>query len=426
MVRYHQLSQRSRRGSLAVFVLLFLQTTSSHAQEFADEPSTPVQGPAVIDLRNGGTLSGNTMPYRSDQIDGQLITFDSGLLIAISDAIVNRIRHDDAKLTEYQTLLEKMRDVPEDHWKMVQWCQGASLYPQKERHLRRVIELDPNHGPARQELGFMPLGNKWVKRDSFMRSRGMVREKGKWRFAEEVAAMDEGQQIDDQRKEWLKKIPALKTQAVRSGPKSAEALAQLQNINDPAADEAVVKEYVTGKDAARFPPRLWLEILTRLRTPMSVQTLIRASLEDTSETNRQLCFDALNEYGKYQAISVYLSLLRDQDNTVVRRAGRALIEVNDPEIALELVEALRTKHRYESAPGNDTNVAMTPNGQGSTQFGNKRVVIVKEQENPEVLTTLRDILGEEEDVDYLYDEARWRRHFALRLGPPTGDLRRDP
>ena len=110
----------------------------------------------------------------------------------------------------------------------------------------------------------------------------------------------------------------------------------------------------------------------------------------------------------------------------MRRAGRALIEVNDPEIALELVEALRTKHRYESAPGTDTNVAMTPNGQGSTQFGNKRVVIVKEQENPEVLTALREILEEEEDVDYLYDEARWRRHFALRLGPPTGDLRRDP
>lgn len=426
MIRHNRLNPPCCRAHLLAVALLFFQAASVSAQDASTEPSSQPQGPAVIDLRNGGTLSGSTMPYRSGQVDGQLITFDTGLRIAISDAIVNRIRSEDEKLAEYQSLLEKMRDVPEDHWKMVQWCQGASMYAHKERHLRRVVELDPNHASARQELGYMPLGNQWVKRDSFMRSRGMVREKGKWRFAEEVAAMDEGQQIDDQRKEWLKKLPSLKTQAVRSGPKSAEALAQIQNINDPAADEAVVKEYVSGKDAARFPPRLWLEILTRLRTPMSVQTLIRASLEDTSEINRQLCFDALNVFGKYQAISVYLSLLRDKDNAVVRRAGRALIEVNDPEIALELVDALRTKHVYESAPGNDTNVAMTPNGSGSTQFGNKRVRIVKEHENPEVLSALLETIGDDEDVDYLYDTARWRRHFALRLGPPTGDLRRDP
>lgn len=394
----------------------------------AAEPNSaasPASG--TVELRSGGTVPGTLAPYTAGALTGQRIELEEGLQVAISSAAISNIRGDDGRMAEYRRRLEGLPDEPAAHWELSQWCNGETLYAQKERHLRRVIELDPNHGPARAELGFIPVGNKWVQEDVYRRSRGMVRDQGKWRFAEEVLAAREFEAIDAQRKEWLKKLASLKVQAARGGPRGTDALAQLQGIQDPAADEAIVKELSQRKENDRFPRSLWFQTLARLRTPLSVQTLIRAGLEDPDDEVRAICYASLNEYGKYQAISFYLSRLRDADNTVVRQAGRALVEINDPEIALTLVDFLRTKHTYESAPGNDTNIGFARDsngGLGGTQFGSKRVRIVKELDNPEVLSALLEVVGE--DVNYQYDQNRWRVYFAQRIAPYPGDLRRDP
>lgn len=403
-------------------------------QGAADAPvaAAPV-GQAVIEIRGGGALSGEVAPYKSGQIDGQLITISDGLRIGVSDAILNRIREDDAKIAQYRQRLNGLAEDAKAHWEMSQWCNSQGLHAQKERHLRRVIELDPNHGPARQALDYMPLGNTWVKRDSFRRSKGMVREKGKWRFAEELAGGADAVSFDEQRIEWIRKLRSLKSLAARNNAKGAEALAEIQAINDPAADEVVRKEFLEAKgDRQRA---MWLTILARLKTPLSIQTLAETGLNDRSQTIRDLCFEALREHGKYIAIQYYLSRLFDNNNEVVQNAGRALTELSDPvmakdpQVAMALVDALETTHTEIIAPGPGMQVGMASGSNGSSgpiqQFGGDKPQARKYQKkNQNVLNALLEVV--EDDVDYQFNKDRWRVYFASKFSPPTGDLRRDP
>lgn len=52
----------------------------------------------------------------------------------------------------------------------------------------------------------------------------------------------------------------------------------------------------------------------------------------------------------------------------------------------------------------------------------KKKVFVQTQNNRDVLSLLQMI---EPDVDYGYDEQRWREHFANKRSKFSGDLRRD-
>jgi hypothetical protein len=384
-------------------------------------------GDDVAELRFGGSLRGEIRQYSAEDKQGQLIRISDGLFMAVPDVEVRRVRADDAALEEYRRLAAAAPQTAEAQWELSRWCNAQRLTAQKQRHLERTIELDPNHGPARQELGYEPRGNGWVLRTALRRGRGLVRDGGKWRFAEEVISLRGADEQMAARKDWLRTLSGLKTQVLRGGPRGQDAANQIRNIADPAADEAVTAEFKDVSDRAQFPRHMWLEILGRLRTSISVNTIVQAALNDPSPSIRERAYELLNEYGKYQAVPYFVSLLKDQNNAVVRSAARALTEVNDPEIVLDLVDALVTQHREERAPGNEMNIGMSRDGSGGLggmQMGGKKVVINHDIRNPEVLTALLELVPE--DVNFQYDEDRWRMYFANLMSPRPGDLRRDP
>ncbi|WP_164103550.1 HEAT repeat domain-containing protein [Candidatus Laterigemmans baculatus] len=387
-------------------------------------PAPSVAAEATAALRHGGSLSGEIAEYRNEQVRGQLIRVGPGLMLALPEVEFRKIDDDQEVLAEYRRRADAVAETAEAHWELSRWCNAQRLYAQKHRHLRYVLELDPDHGPARQELDYEPTADGWVKRTALRRERGMLRDGGEWRFAEEVSMLRTEKDNELARKNWIRELARLRTQVLRGGHRGAEALQELQAINDPLADTAIARELLSGKPSGLFRREMWIEILARLRTPTAVEALTQTAMNDASPTIRDLCFEHLREYGRYRAIGYFISKLDSKDNRVVRRAGRALIELNDPEIALQLVDALKTKHREVIAPRNDTNVAMTPNGGGGMQMGGKPKVIDRYLNNPEVLTALLEIVPE--GVNYQYDQDAWRVYFANRLAPSPGDLRRDP
>jgi hypothetical protein len=385
--------------------------------------STGVLAGDTAELRHGGILSGEIKPYARDSDRGQLIQVGPGMTLAIPDAEIRRVRDDDPVIAEYEQLVGKMPDTPEGHWELSVWCNQKVLHAQRERHLRRVIELAPNHGPARQALGYAPQGNGWVLNTALRRERGMLRDGGKWKLAEDVIASKSMRDSELARKEWLQMVPRWKTLAAKGGRNGQDALAQLQAINDPYADEAVAKEFQGAKDSDRFPRAFWLEILMRLRTSIAMNTIVEAGMNDSSVSIRESCLEFLQEFGKEQAIPYYVSRLKDKDNRVVRRAGRALQYLNDPEIALALVDALVTTHVGELPKGNDTNVTMTPSGGGGLSLGGGPTRVRAESRNSEVHIALLELVPK--GVDFQYDKQAWRVYFAKQLAPSPGDLRRD-
>ncbi len=391
-------------------------------------PTQSVRADDVAELKNGGTLSGEITPYSKASGNGQLIQLSPALALAIPEVEFRRVREDDEKIAEYRRRLSAMPDTAAAHWTMSQWCNGEHLNEQNERHLRRTIELDPNHGPARQLLGYAPNGNSWVKDSAQRRERGMLRDEGKWRLAEDVIVLRASDDQDKARKEWVRTLARWKKQAAKGGQSGQDAAQEIQRIDDPRADIAVVEQFTKGEDINRFPRLMWLEILGRLRTSAAMNAIVEAAMNDRSRSIQERCIELLNEKGKYQAIPYYLSKLSDPNNAVVNSAGRVLQEVNDPEIALALVEAIWTKHETMSAPGNEMNIAMGNDGNqqggGGLQTGGGPTKKTYYLKNPEVLAALLEVV--DEDVNFQYDKERWRLYFASKLAPSPGDLRRDP
>lgn len=409
--------------SAAILAALMLATAASDEDAAADAPAA-MPDAVRIELRHGGSLSGAITEYSREKQQGQIIRIDPGLMLALPEVEFRKIDDDQEKLAEYRRRADAVPETADGHWELSRWCNAQRLYPQKNRHLRHVLELDPNHGPARQELDYEPTGDGWVKRTALRRERGMLRDGGEWRFAEEVSRLRAERENELARKNWIRDLARLRHQVLRGGIRGGEALQELRGISDPLADAAVARELMSSEAPGLFRREMWIEILARLKTPTAVDALIRTAMNDASPTIRDLCFEHLQEFGRYRAIGYYISKLESSDNRVVRRAGRALIELNDPEIALDLVNALKTKHREVIAPGNETNVAMTPSGGGGMQMGGKPKVIDRHLRNPEVLTALLEVVPE--GVNYQYDQDAWRLYFANRLAPSPGDLRRDP
>lgn len=384
---------------------------------------------AAADLRYGGTLPGEISEYKGEAGKGRLIRVSPKLILAVPEVEIRRVKENDEAMEQYRRVVSSMPQTAEAHWEVSRWCNEKRLNAQRDRHLHRTIELDPNHGPARQLLGFEPDGkNGWVSTEALRRERGLVRDGGKWRYAEEVISSHAGEEQMLGRKEWLRKLSALKKLAVtRGGPKAAEAMQEINNINDPLADEAVAAEFMDVTDRALFSRHMWLETLGRLRTPIAINTIVNAAMNDSSPSIRERCYEFLNAFGKYQAVPYFVHQLKDKNNAVVKRAAQALVHVNDPEIALDLVDALVTQHTFERAPGNEMNIGMSRDGSGGLggmSMGGKKVVETRAIKNPDVLSALLEVVPD--DVNYQYDQNAWRIYFANKLSPGTRDLRRDP
>ncbi|XZE53299.1 hypothetical protein SH139x_005034 [Planctomycetaceae bacterium SH139] len=410
--------------------LLVLLAVASGITEAASQqaPAAGQQGSATVaDLRHGGSLRGQFRPVELDRFRGQEIYLDDGLRLVLPDVEFRRFRGPEERMVEYRSRLATLDDTADAHMEISRWCNSVGLRDQKDRHLRRVIELAPNDATARQELGYMPFENGWVKIESLRRKRGMLRDGGRWRFAEEVLNQGDSQDFEQQRKDWIKKLNGIKMRIRRGGVAGNEAQAELMAIDDPAADEAIVKEFRDTSNYNTAMRRQWLRIMARLNTGLTTTAIIQSSMNDVSATIQEDCLDLLRGEHKFRAMAYYLNHLGSNDNAVVSSAGRALAEINDPEIALVLVEALVTEHTTISQPGNDTNVGMSRDGSGpggGMQFGGKAQKITRSLENPEILTALLELVPD--DVNYMYDEERWRNYFAMKMAPPPGDLRRDP
>ena len=55
-----------------------------------------------------------------------------------------------AEETEYERIRPTYADTAEAQWELAQWCREHKLPAQRTVHLRRVIELDPEHVEARR------------------------------------------------------------------------------------------------------------------------------------------------------------------------------------------------------------------------------------------------------------------------------------
>jgi hypothetical protein len=372
---------------------------------------------SVFVLSSGGQVVGELLnPNESPRTKYVVRTTLGGEITLERDQVKEIVRRRPAEV-EYDKLRPQFADTADGQWQLSEWCREQSLIALRQKHLKRVIELDPNHVEARRALGYSLVEGKWRTQDEVMTERGYVEYKGRWRLKQEVDILEQQKKNELSEKAWFNNVKRwrewLDTDRRLDGQKN------LLEIRDPLAVPALKKFLETERvEGVRI---LLVEALARNG---AYSILADRSLQDPSLEVRLTCLDFLDDAQHPAIVAMYIQKLRDKDNAIVNRAAVGLQRMKDPSAIGPLVDALVTTHTFKisnGAPEGSYTASLGPNGTGFGMGQNAPQIVKQEMHNGAVLDALITLAG---GVNYNYDVGMWRKWLATRGKSAPLDARR--
>lgn len=371
---------------------------------------------------DGGRLTGKVS--FNEATSTYVLEFPSGSKVALAKAsVTNHIKTSPA-LEEYRGLAASVDDTADGHFELSKWCRQKNLVELSQRHLYRVVELQPDHAPARAALKQTKFHGEWIAKDQVERLRGKVYLDGKWQIPEvaAIAEVDDGQQRT--RSSYQIRIKRLRG-SINSRSGTEKAWDELTKITDPLASTAVkdwVSDLLKKPGGSKREMYICLDLLSQWDTPDAINSLSWFALCDDPPL-REGAIKLLKEKSPYIAAGYFSSELKSNNNVTVRRAAIALAQMGVGDYTLPLIDALVTKHKHvRSKGGGNINTGFSQDGQGSFGFGKNTEEVSEIEQNQEVLNIL---LALNPGVDFRFDENAWRTWYGKKADY-LADIRRDP
>ena len=251
-----------------------------------------------------------------------------------------------------------------------------------------------------------------------MAALGLVRHDGAWRTPQEIELAGRAERDAAARREWTKKIERLRRDLDRGDGTAAE---QLREISEPQAVPAIVAALATDRQGR--VRGLYLEALSRIRTPEAGAALVVAALDHADPETRIAAVERLAALGAGLSSQAFVAALGSPDNARVNRAAEALGRLGDQSVVAALVNSLETRHVVMQGDGQaagSTSATFTPAGGGLSMGGGPKAVKVVVR-NDRVLDALVALTGQ----NFAWDAAAWRNWLAARECPAF-DPRREP
>jgi len=315
------------------------------------------------------------------------------------------------------------------HWQLAEWCRENFLRNQREVHLRRILEFDPDHAQARNVLGYQRVGDRWLTRTQRMQERGMVRHGNRWVMPQEKQLQEERRKRELAEKEWMRKIK--RWRAWLDGGKAEQAAENIRSISDPFATRAI-DERIAEEPNINIRS-LYLTALAKIGTPRANAILVDRSLKDDDEELRISALEYLARDKQPEIVTRYIEALQSKDNYVVNRAAVGLESIGHVAAVPALIDALWTTHKYRYDDGRSPDTmtstfdptGQNPGGLGGggtfTAGGGGPKIVIRTLRNPEVLDALIGLTKENFD----FDQRQWKHWLASRKRTESINARRD-
>ncbi len=391
-------------------------------------PTAPAE---VFVLTGGGRVTGELLNRNESPRRQYVVQVADGSKVTLEADQVEEIPRQRPNETEYERIRPTYADTAATQWELAQWCREHKLSAQREVHLRRVIELDPNHAEARRALGYSQVEGQWATRDEVMTQRGYVKYKGQWKLPQEIELLEGKRKLESNQQEWFQKLK--RWRGWLGSDREQEACQNIRTIDDPMAVRALA---IALRDDIEAPPArlLYIEALGKIDTPEAAQALAIASLSDPVAEVRLTCLDHLQKKRRPEVIAYYVGKLsaKKSTNDMVNLAGFALGRMKDPSAVGPLIDALVTIHKFKIVkPGGDGATTSTfgtgPGGSGAPggggmSAGGGPTYITQHIPNQAVLDALATITGQ----NFNFDKQAWKFWYAAQKRPPDAlDGRRD-
>lgn len=395
----------------------------------------------LVRLKNGGEIRG-TLLHKTELAGASEITIVTltGASVVLRRDAIEFVTPRSVNLEVYEDKLRDLPDTIDAHWDLAEWCKSARLSRQRTEQLEAILLLDPQHDAAHKALGHRVHDGEWLSHEELMRSRGYVRHGRRWVTQQELDLIVVSEEERAAEQKWYGKVRLwLGWLMGHDADRKRQGFANLTSLDDPNAVTAL--RHFLGDHGNPDVRQLFVRILGQLPGPKPIRPLVERSLQDENAAIRSDAVSQLNLEFQDLAIEFYLGALQNDLNTVVRRAGLALRTVGTQNEVDELIDALVTQHQYKVtvqiqdqsyAVGSDGSIGMArgtslpPSVEGALRTGQlpygavvvpprgatrtKTVTIKRDERNPEVRGTLKELTGQ----DFGYDERTWRLWWAAQ------------
>ncbi len=224
-------------------------------------------------------------------------------------------------------------------WALAEWCRAHGLDQLRRQHLRRILDLEPDHAGARQALGYTQVRGQWVTQDEFMRQQGYVLYRGKWQLSQQVE-LAEAERRSAGGAAVVSAVPALATRRADAALRGSDG----SSARGPrSAGRAGTGDHVR-REELRPLKMLWIRTLANIGTPEACDLLVDVVLQETDLEVVHGCLDCLAEIDSPHVRRTFLEALKHENNDCVNRAGLALGRLGGKTAIDALIDALVTHH----------------------------------------------------------------------------------
>jgi hypothetical protein len=131
----------------------------------------------VVYVKGGGSFSGRILEQTAEKV---VIDFGDGT-IGLSMDQVEKIEKGTSPLDEFDARAKKLGPQDVDGWRSLGlWAATKGLPAQSRAAYKRVLALAPDDREAREALGFVQVGGRWLTEEESYRARGFVKVEGEW------------------------------------------------------------------------------------------------------------------------------------------------------------------------------------------------------------------------------------------------------
>jgi hypothetical protein len=369
----------------------------------------------VFMLAGGGQIAGEWLNRDEKPRQNYVIRAEGGGRITLSSTQVTQVLPHRPE-REYETIRPRYPDTVEGQWALAVWCKENHLSAQRETHLRRILELDPDHAEARRLLGYSKINGHWTSRNDL----GYKLYKGRWMLPQEIELLEAKNKQESLQQEWFLKIRRWRDWL--GTPRDDQARQALAEIDDPMAAKALAVGLLNeGSVDVRL---LYVEALAKIDTPEAVGTLAAHAIDDSEREVRLTCLDHLQTKPHPEVVRYFIMRLKKKNisNEIVNRIGGVLGRLKDPLATLPLIDALVTSHKFLVARGGPGSVsaAFGSGGTGLSMGGGPKY-ITRQIPNQSVLDALVAITGQ----NFSFDQHAWRAWLATQKKADDVNPRRD-
>lgn len=379
----------------------------------------PVAGEVFV-LGTGGRVIGELLNSEETPREKFIIQLANGSRLTLAADQVEQVLHTRPEELQYEQVRPQFPDTIEGHWTLAEWCREHGLAERRTEHLERIVELDPNHAPARRALGYSQLQGEWKTQEEYNLEQGYRRYRGRWMSTQQIELLERQRTQEVAEKEWAQNIRRWREWL--GTDRDGEGRRSILGVTDPYAISALGR--LLEEDQVPAARLLYVDALAGIGTAAAHAILAERSLADPHVEVRERCLDRLEKTGDFHVVEFFVRKLASKDNRVVNQAAVGLARMQHPSAVGPLIDALVTTHQYKltkaGGPGSMT-TTFGGNGGGGLSMGGGTKIITRHLANQNVLDALVVLTRQ----NFSFDQRAWKYWHATQQQRAHLDGRRD-